>query len=207
MNAVQLEADKKSIVLVGIDFSPLSLEVLATAANLAQSSGSELHVIHVLPASADGASKGEGVLRFANLADDVRAKLALMAKDVPASVARIDLHVRIGRPDVEIAQLASDIGANLVVVGTHDHSALDRLMLGSVAESLVRHARCPVLTYRPRSTPPWEQIAPPCPECLEVQRSTGRKRLWCDRHAQHHGRAHTYSEIPPSYGLGSQTFR
>jgi hypothetical protein len=76
-----------------------------------------------------------------------------------------------------------------------------------VAESLVRHTRCPVLTYRSRSTAAWEQIVPPCVDCLAVQRSTGRTRLWCDRHAQHHPRAHTYSENPSSYGLGSQTFR
>jgi nucleotide-binding universal stress UspA family protein len=207
MNPVTSEADKKSIVLVGIDFSALAPEMLATAANIAKASGGEIHVVHVLPAAADGASRGEGVLRFANLASDVRARLALLAKDIPASIKRIDLHVRLGRPDVEIAQLASDIGADMIVVGTHDHTALDRLMLGSVAESLVRHARCPVLTYRSRSTPAWEQIAPPCPDCVAVQRSTGRARLWCDRHVQHHDRPHTYSETPPTYGLGSQTFR
>ena len=38
-------------------------------------------------------------------------------------------------------------------------------------------------------------------------RETGRSRLWCDRHTEHHPRAHVYSEIPSSYGLGSQTFQ
>jgi len=207
MNPITHETDRKSIVLVGIDFSTMAPELLATAATFARSAGSELHVAHVLPASADGASRGEGVLRFANLADDAQARLALLATEIRRSVDRIDLHVRLGRPDVEIAQLANDLGADLVVVGAHSQSTLDRLLLGSVAESLVRHAHCPVLTYRARSTAAWEQIAPPCVDCLAVQRSTGRSRLWCDRHAQHHPRAHTYSEIPSSYGLGSQTFR
>jgi nucleotide-binding universal stress UspA family protein len=207
MNPITHQTDRKSIVLVGIDFSSLAGELLAAAATFARSAGSELHVAHVLPASANGASRGEGVLRFANLADDAQARLALLAKEIRGSVDRLDLHVRLGRPDVEIAQLASDLGADLVVVGAHNQSTLDRLLLGSVAESLVHHARCPVLTYRSRSTAPWEQIAPPCGDCLAVQRSTGRSRLWCDRHAQHHPRAHTYSEIPSSYGLGAQTFR
>jgi nucleotide-binding universal stress UspA family protein len=207
MNPITHEPGRKSIVLVGIDFAAIAPELLATAAAFAKSAGSELHVAHVLPASADGASRGEGVLRFANLADDARARLALLAKEIRGSVDRIDLHVRLGRPDVEIAQLASDLDADLVVVGAHSQSTLDRLLLGSVAESLVRHARCPVLTYRSRSTAAWEQIAPPCVDCLAVQRSSGRSRLWCDRHAQHHPRAHTYSENPSSYGLGSQTFR
>ena len=199
--------NKKFTVLAGIDFSTFTNEVLATAANSARVPGGELHVVHVLPQSADGAARGEGVLRFANLADDVRARLATLAAEVPKEVARIDLHVRLGRPDVEIAQLASDIGADLVVVGTHSRSALDRIMIGSVAESLVRHCPCPLLTFRSKPIRPWEQIAPPCPDCLAVQQTTGRTRLWCDRHAQHHPRAHTYAEVPASYALGSQTFR
>jgi nucleotide-binding universal stress UspA family protein len=207
MNPVTQATNRKSVVLVGIDFGAMAPELLATAATFAKSAGSEIHVAHVLPASADGASRGEGVLRFANLADDARARLALLAKEIRGSVDRIDLHIRLGRPDVEIAQLANDLGADLIVVGAHSQSALDRLLLGSVAESLVRHAHCPVLTYRSRSTPAWEQIAPPCVDCLAVQRSTGRSRLWCDRHAQHHPRAHTYSEIPESFGMGAQTFR
>jgi nucleotide-binding universal stress UspA family protein len=201
------DADVRSIVLVGIDFSGLAREVLATAAKLARSSGSELHVVHVLPNSADGAARGEGVLRLSNLADDIRARLAQLAAEVPDAVKRIDLHVRLGKPDVEIAQLASDINADLLVVGTHSQSTLDRLMLGSVAESLVRHATCPVLTYRSKSVPKWEQIAPSCVDCATVQRTTQRARLWCERHSQHHPRPHTYSDIPDSYAMGSQTFR
>jgi nucleotide-binding universal stress UspA family protein len=207
MNPTAPGTNRKSVVLVGIDFSTLAAELLTTAATFARSAGSELHVAHVLPASADGASRGEGVLRFSNLADDARARLALLAHKLRGSVDRIDLHVRLGRPDVEIAQLASDLGAELVVVGAHNQSTLDRLLLGSVAESLVRHAHCPVLTYRSPSAAPWEQISPPCADCLAVQRSTGRSRLFCDRHAQHHPRAHTYSEVPSSYGIGAQTFR
>lgn len=207
MKSNNYDAAPKSIVLVGIDFSSLARELLATAANLATSSGSELHVVHVLPNNADGAARGEGVLRLANLADDVRARLAQLAAEVPNAVKRIDLHVRLGKPDVEIAQLASDIDADLVVVGTHSQSTIDRLMLGSVAESLVRHATCPVLTYRSKAVPPWEQIAPPCADCLAVRHTTQRARLWCDRHTEHHPRPHTYSDVPPSYGIGAQTFR
>lgn len=207
MNPTTHPSDKKSVVLVGIDFSAVAPELLSNAARFATSTGSELHVAHVLPASADGAARGEAVLRFANLADDARARLALLAQGLRGSVARIDLHVRLGRPDLEIAQLASDLGADLIVVGAHGQSTLERLLLGSVAESLVRHAPCPVLTYRSRSKATWEQIAPPCADCLEVQRSTGRSRLWCDRHAQHHPRAHTYSETPSTFGVGSQAFR
>jgi hypothetical protein len=94
-----------------------------------------------------------------------------------------------------------------VVVGTRGRSGVDRLLESSVAESLLRLAPCPVLVYRPKSLPAYEQILPPCPDCLEVQRSTARERLWCDRHSERHPRAHTYSERPDSYGMGALTFR
>jgi hypothetical protein len=84
---------------------------------------------------------------------------------------------------------------------------LDRFLDGSVAANLLRLAPCPVLVYRPKSIPAWEQIIPPCPDCLEVQRATGRARLWCERHSERHPRAHTYRETPTSFGLGSLTFR
>jgi nucleotide-binding universal stress UspA family protein len=57
--------------------------------------------------------------------------------------------VRFGDAGDAIAQLASDIEADLVVVGTHGHRGLERLLLGSVAENVVRLAPCPVLVVRP----------------------------------------------------------
>jgi hypothetical protein len=137
----------------------------------------------------------------------VRAKLAQLASQLPALIKRIVLHIRLGSADLEIAQLASDVGADLVVVGTREHSGLERLLLGSVGASLIRNAPCPVLVCRPKSVAPSEQIAPPCPDCRAVQQATGRKTLWCERHAQHHPRAHTYTETPESFGIGAQTFR
>jgi nucleotide-binding universal stress UspA family protein len=195
-----------NLVLAGIDLSPQSGSVLRSAARMAGVEG-ELHVVHVIPGDAVGALQGEGALRFSNLIDDVRGKLESVTDAGPISVARMVLHVRIGRADVEIAQLASDLAADAIVVGSHGHGAIERLILGSVAENLIRHAPCPVLVYRPKPAQPWPQIAPPCPDCLAVQRSTARKTLWCDRHSQHHPRAHTYSEVPESFGIGAQTLR
>jgi nucleotide-binding universal stress UspA family protein len=200
-------SSKKSIVLAGIDFLDLSREVLEKAAELAVSADSELHVVHVLSDDEVEAVQGERALGVVKLAADARAKLEKMAADLPLSVKRIFLHLGAGKADVEIAQLASDLSADLVVVGTHGRTGLDRLIVGSVAESLTRHAPCPVLTYRPKSVAAWEQITPPCPDCLAVQQSSGRTQLWCERHSERHPRAHTYSEVPESFGMGSLTFR
>ena len=208
MNTVKQGGIKQPVILAGIDLMDRSEAVLQTAARQAAiSTSGELHVVHVIPGDAAGSLRGDDVLRLSNLTDDVRAKLALLAADLPATVKRIVLHIRLGKADVEIAQLASDIGADMVVVGNHGHTGLERLVLGSVGGSLVQHAPCPVLVCRAKAGAPWEQILPPCTDCRAVQQSTGRKTLWCERHAQHRPRAHTYSEVPSSFGIGSQTFR
>jgi nucleotide-binding universal stress UspA family protein len=200
-------APKRTIVLVGIDFLALSKEVLAHAAELALSAGSELHVVHVLPDMDVTAVQGERAIGVVNLAADAQVRLESLSADLPASVTRIFLHLSAGKPEVEIAQLASDIGADLIVVGTRGRTGLDRLVNGSVAENLLHLAPCPVQVYRPKSIPEWEQIVPPCPDCVEVQRASGRERLWCDRHSERHPRAHTYTETPENFAMGSLTFR
>jgi nucleotide-binding universal stress UspA family protein len=200
----------QSIIVVGLDLSSSSAEILAAAANFGRKAPVELHVVHVLPwppVESLGVAHADRELRFANLADAAETQLRRLVKEVGPPVARLFLHVRSGAPDVEIAQLAGNIEADLLVVGTHGRTGLERFILGSVAESLVRRAPCPVLAYRSKAVPIWERIAPPCADCLTTQRETQRAKLWCERHSQHHPRAHTYSEVPPSYGIGSQTFR
>ena len=157
--------------------------------------------IHGLAASCSTVDRELG---FAKQIEDAREDLDRLAMEISSSVTRVAGHLRVGSPDVEIAQLASDIGADWIVVGTNGHRGWDRLLLGSTAESLVKHAPCPVLTWRPKTVPAWNQIAPPCPDCLETQKATQRARLWCERHSQRHERAHTYYEVPPAYGIGSK---
>ena len=209
MGTVDYGTDSKSVVLVGIDFSPQAGDVLKAALATVREE-SELHLVHVLPLPPGetlGASRADRELRFVTQMDEARQLLDRMAIDVPSSVKRLAAHIRVGSPDVEIAQLANDLGAELIVVGTHGRKGLDRLVLGSVAESLVRHAPCAVLTWRAKPAPIWSLIAPPCPACVAVQKETNRTKLWCERHSERHGRAHTYYEVPDSFGVGSQTFR
>jgi len=204
------KANQGSIVLVAIDFSSSSPEVLRTAASVAQSGHGELHLVHVVrhpPSESTIAMSADRELDSASNTDAVHTQLQRMGEKIAGTVSRVVLHVRVGKADVEIAQLAHELDADLLVVGTHGRTGMERLILGSVAQSLVRHAPCTVLTCRPKLAPMWDQIVPACPDCLTVQRETHRARLWCDRHAKHHPRGHTYSEIPPTFGIGAQTFR
>jgi hypothetical protein len=91
--------------------------------------------------------------------------------------------------------------------GHFGQKGIGRLLLGLVAETLVKDAPCQVLTFRPQVSMAWDKIEPPCPDCQKVQVATHRAKLWCERHSQRHPRAHTYSELPESYGIGAQTFR
>jgi hypothetical protein len=131
------------------------------------------------------------------------------AASVVANSARFFGHLRTGDPAREIVQLASDVAADLIVVGTHGRTGMMKLLLGSVAQTVLTNAACPVLVVKPRGLPEWPAIEPRCPNCVEAQASSHGQRLWCERHSQRHASAHTYSAHPEGqgYGLGSQTFR
>ena len=68
-----------------------------------------------------------------------------------ATVARS--HFRMGRPDVEILALAEETGAGMVVVGSRGLGGVKRALMGSVSDSVVRHAHCPVLVVRNEDDP------------------------------------------------------
>lgn len=104
-------------------------------------------------------------------------------------------HQRVEMPSEEIAQLAADLEADLVVVGTHGRRGFSRFLLGSVAEATVRLAPCPVLVVRPKAHPQsGPAIEPPCPKCVETRIASGGTELWCEQHRERHGQRHTYHQ-------------
>jgi len=108
---------------------------------------------------------------------------------------RLVTHVRFDAIADEIAQLAADLEADLVVVGTHGRRGLSRVLLGSSAEATVRLAPCPVLVVRPKLVPSdLPRIEPPCPRCVEARRDTHGAEFWCEQHRERHGQRHTYRQ-------------
>ncbi|HEX3597605.1 MAG TPA: universal stress protein [Polyangiaceae bacterium] len=195
-------------ILVAVDYSESSALALRRAAAEARlRNPSALHVVHVLPAmqrpgSSFSASRVSSVdeSRRREFGEEMSRYITSVFERSPspsdgALVENLTAHVRFAHPAESIAQLASDLGANLVVVGTHGHRGLSRLLLGSVAEGVVRLAPCPVLVVREVGAPEASkipEIEPPCPRCAETRRITGGKELWCEEHRQHHDRRHTY---------------
>ncbi len=94
-----------------------------------------------------------------------RKRLAAWLADVgaPARAAGVGVDARVveGIPATEILQLARDLPADLLVMGTHGRSGFNRLLLGSVTEKVLRHAPCPVLTVTGRAGAPAPADRPP----------------------------------------------
>lgn len=135
-------------IVVPYDFGPASEKALAWAANLKARAGAlPLHVIHVvnpLPVSAP-----DMVVVPALSERDIaelrgRLRRAVQKTDASAS-SEVILAPSTGRA---ITDAARRLEADLIAMGTHGRAGLSRLMLGSVAEYVLRHASCPVLTVR-----------------------------------------------------------
>jgi hypothetical protein len=120
---------------------------------------------------------------------------ASQAEQAGSRLQRVISHLRLEAPAEEIAQTAADLEADLVVVGTHGRRGISRLLLGSVAEAVVRLAPCPVFVVRPKALPAEvPQIEPPCPRCVEARVASAGKEYWCEQHRERHGQRHTYHQ-------------
>ena len=136
-------------IVCAVDFSGSSRPALESAADLARRLDARLTLLHVWkgPPAAGG--------RAAAVTRDVQADLErelegwkLEAERIAGRV--IETAVRTGPPAAEVARFAEERKADLVVVGTRGRTGLERAVLGSIAEAIVRHAPCAVLVARAR---------------------------------------------------------
>lgn len=197
---------QRYVVVVGVDYSETGALALRTAYEMAGNApGGELHIVNVVPAygtvvqlEVPGDPNGvrtlsvDGASQFLNEYSEKRiAELSAQFGNVRPQ--RIVSHLRLNTAAEEIAQLASDLDADLVIVGTHGRRGVRRLLVGSVAEGVVRVAHCPVLVVRPKGHPDHvPAIEPPCPRCVATREESGGSELWCAQHREKHGRRHTY---------------
>ncbi|MGH7202610.1 MAG: universal stress protein [Planctomycetaceae bacterium] len=135
-----------SHVLVPIDFSAESPAVIQTALELAD--GPEavrvLHVLYSLERLTHGAPWPE--VNDEGRATATRERFEQFRRDNGLPELRFD--VLLGDPGVKITEHARELHADLIVIASHGHHGLKRLLLGSVAERILRHAHCPVLVLR-----------------------------------------------------------
>ncbi len=143
-------------VICATDFSETSHAAVELAGRLAQQRGARLHLMHVVenPFHQPWLTGTVGI-DFAELLririDDAERELKTLAGKLPPPAPRPLSCVMIGRPAEEIVRHALDYDADLIVIGTHGHGGIKRLLLGSVADRVVRQAMCPVLIVPTRS--------------------------------------------------------
>jgi nucleotide-binding universal stress UspA family protein len=135
-------------VLVPVDFSEHSDRALTYATGLAKGFGATLHLVHVYPASAYIAPPLlPGPVIIGQFRDQSQK-----AFDEFLERARRDHCIEItgtlleGVPHVEILRLATELQADLIVMGTHGRTGIEHLLLGSIAERVVRSSEVPVIT-------------------------------------------------------------
>jgi nucleotide-binding universal stress UspA family protein len=137
-------------ILLATDGSREAELAARTAADLANKTDSELHVVHVLAsplATHDPSSFAPEV--WARLEERERKTLEDVVEKIEASGGEVEgSHHAAGRPDAEIVALAEEIGAGLIVMGARGVGGIRRALTGSVSDSVVRHAHSPVLVVR-----------------------------------------------------------
>jgi len=136
----------RKCVVVPVDFSEESLAAAETALGLVEDA-SRLHFIHVLPPL----SPNEPAVVWNTMTEESAARHVrehFAEKLSGAEFAGCGIEVTFGSAAHEIATFAERIGADLIVIPSHGRTGIKRLLIGSVAERVVRHAHCPVLVLR-----------------------------------------------------------
>ena len=135
-------------ILHPTDFSPSANEALRIACSLAREHGAKVILLHVAqrPISSVGGMPvpppPPPIIDWSQLKTEIEA--------IAAGIKDISVEVRLEEGDAAstIVNLARDLGADIIVIGSHGRTGVSRLLMGSVAEHVVRMAGCPVLTVK-----------------------------------------------------------
>ena len=141
-------------ILVPTDFDECSSPTVHYAGELAEKFGAELVLLNVVQ---DLSLAMPDAVMPTPVPAPVLTQLIDAAKDGLSNLAKAEqleryhphLEVRVGSPAAEIVDAATVMNVDLICIGTHGRGGLAHFLLGSVAEKVVRHAPCPVLTVRP----------------------------------------------------------
>jgi len=138
-------------ILVPTDFSEFADHALDYAIALASELGARVHVVHALTIPELGVPELGVALISATMESMVQRGQAALDKLVASRPsANLATMLRTGDPRSVILEAAQELGADLIVMGTHGRRGVTRALLGSIAEAIVRTAPCPVLTVRRR---------------------------------------------------------
>ena len=137
-------------ILAAIDFSDVSSTVLSHATAQAKAFGAKLHLVHVwdpevLVDSGYGAEPALAINVQNERMDEMKARVEKEAERVRGEGTDCDGTILVGRPHKVLVRHGRETDADLVIIGSHGHSALGSLLMGSCASALVRKACFPLL--------------------------------------------------------------
>ena len=141
-------------ILLAIDGSDESKLAAQAATELSRETGSQVHLVYVLPTPAQliGHHLYTDEVRESLIGGaerDAETFLKEQAEKISSDGGKVaDTHLRSGDPDKEILRAAESLGAGLIVMGSRGLGAISRMLIGSISDSVVRHAHCPVLVMR-----------------------------------------------------------
>lgn len=141
-------------ILCPIDFSEPSTHALEQATQLARWHGARLTVLHVRPTMVphpDIPATGSMAPWLVTELEALRQRVTAACTEAVTAGAHVEAMATAGEPVHEILTCAGSLPADLIVIGTHGLSGFQHLVLGSVAEKVLRKAACPVLTVPPRA--------------------------------------------------------
>lgn len=141
-------------IVCPVDFSEFTDEIIEYGVSIAKKFDSELHLLHVIP-NLNYFTPYESFLTPENLVTMERSIEKEIDKDFQKTIKKIDIPVKqtikTGVTFVEILDYIKAEKIDLVVMGTHGRSGFEHILLGSVAEKIIRRSPCPVLTVRPKA--------------------------------------------------------
>ncbi|MGA9725584.1 MAG: universal stress protein [Candidatus Binatus sp.] len=138
-------------ILCTFEFDGDSTPALLLSSALAKESDATLYVLHIARVPAQDMDVPLPFETDPRWEKEARAKLAPIVQNTLKAEVKYVIDVRSGVPDTDIVRAAHELGVDLIVMVTHGRSGLEHFVLGSVTESVLRNAPCPVLVLH--STP------------------------------------------------------
>ncbi len=139
-------------ILVPIDFSNYSQNLLNYSKNFAEIFGAKLFLIHVVEPIIYPVDFSMGQIDFpatdSDIAKKAKEELQNLADTSIGKNIETEVIIKSGKPFVEINETARELDIDLIIIATHGHTGVEHLLFGSTAEKVVRKAPCPVLTLR-----------------------------------------------------------
>lgn len=138
-------------ILVPVDFSTISHKAYIFAKDLARNIGAEIHVLHVLDTHfLTGVGHCTGKCR-----EEMFEKLSLFYRKREKNGFAVQLHLREGKPHEEILKAAAELEADLIAIGSHGWTGIERYMFGNIARKVLKNSDIPVLVIKSISEPPF----------------------------------------------------